>query len=444
MLACLLLAAATTTVSPNILVVVVDDLGIDKVGSYEEGQDIPPTPRMDALAGSGVRFTRAYSMPVCSSTRAAMLTGRYPFRTGVGWYISPGVRAALPLEEVTIPEVLDEHESGYDHAAVGKWHLASPHDAWPLHPVWSGFRQFSGTLGNIDDYYLWPKICAHRSGFSSVHLTATYATTETTDDAMRLIHSMREPWFLWVGYHAPHDPFHDPPPKLHHQVITNARSQFRAMVEALDTEFGRLMSAVDLRNTTVILVGDNGTTGVMSDHPVSRAKGTLYEGGVNVPLIVAGAGIPQGEQGKVSEALVCLTDIFATVIELAGLDPERAVADDVLLDSRSFVSCLRRPEGSSPRDTLFAEHFRPLPPSPANRHRVMITDGRYKLIRDLLQPHPFFDSLFDLDSAPPGEDGRNYCPCVALPEELAEGYEKLVMALNAVIDNEVPLVAHSR
>ena len=142
----------------NVLVIVADDVGVDKIYAYGEHPDAPPTPNIDQLAAQGVLFRRAYAQPWCSPSRACVLTGRYGFSTGVGNPVNQNVpESGLPLSEITIPELLDAGvPAGIATAAIGKWHLASLASGDVLHPNEQGFEWFEGTPGNFssDDYFL--------------------------------------------------------------------------------------------------------------------------------------------------------------------------------------------------------------------------------------------------------------------------------------------------
>lgn len=347
---------------PNILVLVADDLGVDSVAVYAEGADLPSTPRIDALASGGLLFRNAWSQPVCTPTRSAMMTGRHAFRTGMGWLAVNDVPgSALPLAEFIVPEVLDLAGSGYAHAAIGKWHMGNGEVGGPLAPNLAGFSHFAGSETNLSDYYNWTKVV---DGVQSV--SSNYATTETVDDALAWINAQTTPWYCYVAFHAPHTPFHAPPSNLHSVDLTTPsdRLYFKAMVEALDTEIGRLLDTLPsavLDDTMVIFVGDNGTKQSITVAPFDRThgKGTLYEGGVNVPLIVSG---PQVSQPGEVRGLVTTADLFDTVLNLAGLGPGE-VPPGAGEDSTSITPYFANPALPSLRSSVYAEMFRPNGPN---------------------------------------------------------------------------------
>ncbi len=362
--------------TPNILVLVADDLGVDSVGVYAEGRDIPLTPNIDALAVNGLLFRNAWSNPTCSPTRATLLTGRYGFRTGVGALVGPtGFQPALPQEEWTVPELLDLGTgSAYAHAAIGKWHVGNDSVGGDLSPNLAGFSHFSGTMANFFapyDYFNWPKVVD-----GSPSTSTTYATTDSVDSALQWISTVPEPWFCHVAFNAPHTPLHSPPAGLHTVDLTvpTPRLQFKAMVEAMDTEIGRLTASLPagvLDNTMVFFVGDNGTIAQQSVDPFlpAHAKGTLYEGGINVPLIVSGPLV--SSPGSEVAGLVQATDLASTFLEIAGADSS-ALPDGAASDSVSLVPYFADPSQASLRSHAYAEVF--LPNGPLSRPLTVVAD----------------------------------------------------------------------
>lgn len=349
----------------NVLLLIADDFGVDVARFYpaptrrETTPPAPPMPNLTALAQRGILFTRAWTAPWCSPTRAMVLTGRYGFRTGIG-RANSGNLPPLPVSEVTLPEVIGEQTgNSYLMANIGKWHLSSGEDDPRIH----GWPHYSGAhpdLGHLDSYYSWPKTV---DGVTTT--STTYATTDNVDDTLDYIARAAQegkPYFLWVGFVAPHDPFEKPPNELHGRDSLPAtgapkRSLYEAMVESLDTEIGRLLRAVDLSTTTVIFVGDNGTTGPVTAPPYvkTQGKGTMYQGGVHVPLFIAGAGVV-GPGRKVS-ALVNTVDLFPTILELVGIDPAQALGPAIKTDGVSLLPYLERRTHPNRRQWVFAEQF---------------------------------------------------------------------------------------
>ncbi|MCA8952864.1 MAG: sulfatase-like hydrolase/transferase [Planctomycetes bacterium] len=393
----------------NILVIVADDLGVDYVGVYGEGTNPPPTPHLDALAQGGVLFRNAWANPSCSPTRACIQTGRYPFRTLVGRWIghtqSPQNVGLLQAAERTLPERLDAAGSGYAHALIGKWHL---HDAFqPIDVPRSigGYSHYAGSLeGQIPSYFQWTRVVDGVAAPST-----TYCTIQNTDDALAWIQARSTPWLCVLTYQAPHIPYHAPPAHLHTQNLTGLTPQptthtpanipfYRAMVESLDSEIGRLFTTLGpavMASTNVIFLGDNGSVQRQSVAPFdgTRSKGTPYEGGVNVPLIVAGPAVQQ--PGREVAALACAVDVFATVLELAGANGAIAPFEDV--DGVSLVPYLTDPNQTPLRQYAFTEQFTGTAwPAPNGNGHATIRDARYKLIHRWTGA----DELFDLQADP--------------------------------------------
>jgi len=402
--------AAAVSAQDNVLVIVADDLGVDYVGCYGEGTNPPPTPNIDALASNGVLFRNAWANPSCSPTRACIQTGRYPFRTLVGrWighYQNPQNIGLLQASELTLPEVLDAAGSGYAHALIGKWHL---HDSFT--PIDSprtigGYSHFAGSLeGQIPSYTSWTRVVD-----GAAAATTAYCTTQNTDDALSWISAQTSPWLCVLTYQAPHIPYHAPPANLHTQNLAGLTPQatthtpanipfYRAMVESLDTEMGRLFATLGpgvMNATNVIFIGDNGSVQRQSVAPFdgNRSKGTPYEGGVNVPLLVSGPAVTQ--PGREVAALACAVDVFKTVIDLA--DAGAGLPPFLPNDSVSLVPYLNDPQQAPIRQYAYTEQFNGTAwPDPMNNGHATIRDARYKLI------HRYSgggDELFDLQLDP--------------------------------------------
>ncbi len=385
---------------PNILLLIADDLGVDNVGAYGEHPNAARTPNIDGLAAGGVMFRNAWSNQTCSPSRSTLLTGRYTFRTGLGRAITyAGTGFELGLDESTLPQAL--YPAGYRSAAVGKWHMAGEFLSGAQHPLLLGFEHHRGPMDNLPgpnggtDYWDYDKAVD-----GVITRSRTYATTDQVDDALDLMASFGpQPWFLWLAFSAPHSPFHAPPAELHSydlppNVGANIPIYMHAMTEAMDSEIGRLLASMPpavLANTIVIFVADNGTAGVATDAPFdpNHAKATLYEGGVNVPLIVSGPGVARGAE---CGALVNLTDITAAIAELAGADTSFAS------DGVSIVPYFDDPALPSLRSWVYSQRFAPvgfLPVYAADRRTAR--DERFKLLINFDNaPTPTAFELFDL------------------------------------------------
>lgn len=418
----------------NVLLVVVDDVGVDRVRAYGEHPDAGPTPTLDQLAAGGVRFTRCWASPLCSPTRATILTGRYGFRTGIGNIISLQVGSVgLGREEWTLPEAVRRGtDEAVGTAAVGKWHLGST-DQGLAHPRDSGFHDYVGAPLNLDDYFQFTKVI----GDSTIAVDR-YATVDTAEDLVRTVDAFGDqPWFVYAAFHAAHKPYHAPPGELHDFALSGDPEDsiplhHRAMVQALDTELGAALAGIGtdvLARTTVIVIGDNGTQGPATSPPTNpqHGKGTLFEGGVRVPLIVWGAGV--GRPG-VCDALVNATDLYATVLDLLGVDPVAAVPRDVVLDSTSLAPYLADPALPSLREHVYTEAFKPNHAAPGQHTKLRraLRGDRYKLVRDELSG---VDRLYDL-WLDPGEE-RDLLELPALEDEWRAAHVDLDRRLRAVV-----------
>lgn len=331
----------TPPVLNNILLLIVDDWGIDASvfdnTSTDPSISFAPMPNLQTIVNNGVRFTNAYAQPTCSVTRASIITGRHPFRTTVG---NPQTDNTLPDSEIALPEAFTAQSSPYALASYGKWHLGSGATG-PL--TNGGWTEFRGILsGGVTSYTDWSKT---ENGVTTDNVT-TYTTTDQVNEATTFITAQgTDPWFVWVGFNAPHTPYHNPPsglgtypayPETNGEVTgVNRRPAYQAALEALDTEIGRLLQSVDLTKTNIIIIGDNGTPGgvVQAPYDSTHAKGSLFEGGTHVPLFAAG---PDIHITGTSDKLVHCVDLYSTILELADITPS-AAAPGVTIDSKSLV-----------------------------------------------------------------------------------------------------------
>lgn len=352
----------------NVLLVIVDDLGLDHFSPSDRGGDAPPMPNLDRMAAEGMVFDSAFAYSVCSPTRSALLTGRYGRRTGLGDLIGTATEFELPSEEISIPEMLATTATPWASSAVGKWHLGW-NVSGPEQPLLQGFDWFAGTRGNLNvdggtGYRDWTKWTAV-PGEAPTRVSMTrYATQDTTDDAIARAAAMPEPWFMWLAYNAPHHPVEPPPPELIPFTLTGTERPhevFDAVVTSLDTEIGRLLNGMDpglLSRTTIIFLSDNGTPRDMITAPFDKEEGkqTPYEGGIHVPMLVWGPLVAQ--PGSRSSALVSVLDVFPTVAALAGARLDgltRPDGDPVVLDGTSLLRHLAEPTTPGRIDQLMEQ-----------------------------------------------------------------------------------------
>lgn len=353
---------------PNILLVIADDLGKDATSNYTEGQEKPQMPTLQNLMTSGITFDNLWTYAVCSPTRASMITGKLGHYSGV-----LEVEQDISLNEETLHAFIKTQTSGsYDTALIGKWHLSNT----TTDPNTMGVDYYSGVLGGgVSSYTNWKKVT---NGMRSNN--TTYTTTELSNDAIEWIGNRTKPWFLWLAYNAPHTPFHLAPNQLHNQgnlptdvaaIDANPLPYYFSAIEALDHEMGRIIESIPngLENTIVIFLGDNGTPGqvVQSPYRTRRAKGSIFQGGINNPMVVAGAGVTR--KGVREDALIQSTDIFTTIAEMAG----SGVTEKH--DSKSFYSLLSNTDATK-RTYAYAEN--------ADNGEVSysVRNAQYKLIVD--------------------------------------------------------------
>lgn len=316
------LASADAPVeSPNIVFFLADDLGWKDVGFH--GSEIK-TPHLDSLAKGGTELTQFYVQPVCSPTRGAFLSGKYPSRLGLQCgVVRPWATHGLPLEEKTVPDLLTKQ--GYLTAICGKWHLG--HVTKDYLPMARGFAHQYGHYNGALDYFT-----HRREGGLDWHRNQKgleeegYTTTLIGREATRLVleHDFEKPMFLYVPFNAPHSPLQVPPKYLqqYESIKNRKRRIFAAMVTCLDDAVGSVLSALKKRNqwenTLIVFCSDNGgperlgaNNGFLRD-----GKGTLYEGGVRVPAVAHWPGvIPRGQKRK---EMMHIVDLLPTFLGVAG------------------------------------------------------------------------------------------------------------------------------
>jgi arylsulfatase A-like enzyme len=316
---------------PNVLFFLADDLGWGDVGFH--GSEIK-TPNLDKLAAGGARLEQFYVQPVCSPTRAGLLTGRYPMRHGlqVG-VVRPWANYGLPLEERTLPQALKE--AGYTTAIVGKWHLGHCEPAYL--PTRRGFDHQYGHYNGALDYFTHIRdegFDWHRD--DRVCRDEGYSTFLVAREAARLIAAQDpgKPLFLYVPFnavHAPHQvPEHYKTPYAH---LPEPRRTYAGMVAAMDEAVGTILAALDQkglrRNTLIVFSSDNGGPNpgrVTSNGPFRAGKGTLYEGGTRVAACAAWEG--QIKPGTVVNEPLHIVDWYPTLLKLAGASLDQKLLPD--------------------------------------------------------------------------------------------------------------------
>jgi arylsulfatase B len=311
--------------SPNVIFIVADDMGWDVFGKYPGINGIKAkTPTLDSLATNGITFTNYWVNPECSPTRAAMLTGRYGFRTGVGGVQTPPTAFLQSSEKVIHKYINEKTSNAYATALIGKWHVTGNTNLGA--PESFGINYFTGFLpGAVNDYYNWTQT----SNGTQQNIT-TYATTQFINQSVSWIQQQTKPFFLWLALNAPHSPFHRPPLNLISDqalvdnsatINANPYPYYLASIEAMDKEIGRLIASLTTaqkENTVFVFMGDNGTPTQVIQAPFSstKAKSTLFQGGVNTPLIVCGKNVTR--KNIVETAMVQAPDMFTTFADITG------------------------------------------------------------------------------------------------------------------------------
>jgi arylsulfatase A-like enzyme len=402
---------------PNFVFVLIDDLGWTDTGRY--GSTFHETPHIDRLTDAGMRFTDAYAAsPVCSPTRASILTGKHPARLNITDWIGGRQRGALlpaeyvhqlPLDEVTVAETL--REAGYATGFIGKWHLGD----WPYFPENQGFDvNVAGHGAGHPASYFYPYRAEEgRSPAWDVPgledgAAGEYLTDRLTEEALRFIETHRDqPFLLFLAHYAVHTPIQskpepedkyrakaaslpppaDPPFQSESGRALTRRHQddpaYAGMVESVDESLGLIMEKLGelglTQNTVVIFTSDNGgLTTLAGDgkaptavQPLRAGKGWLYEGGVRVPLIIRWPGMVA--EGGVSAEPVTSADLYPTILQLAGLE----LRPGQHRDGRSLVPTLRG-EVALDRVALYW-HF-PHYHGSGNRPSGAVRAGDFKLI----------------------------------------------------------------
>jgi arylsulfatase A-like enzyme len=365
-----LLMAVNANSQRNTIIIIADDLGTDYFGFYENAADTVDVPNIRSLLSKGVRFKFLMSNPVCSSTRSTILTGRYSFRTGVGGVVGGiGGSNQIDTAEISIPKLLKIYDPKIAKANIGKWHLKQPTPAVNLtSPLALGYDWSEGPfIGQLPSFTNWTK---YTNGVASN--VTTYATTENVNNAVTWLKAQKKgsPFFLWLAFNAPHEPLHLPPAALHSysslsgtaaNINSQPKAYFKAMIQAMDHEIGRLFDTLRSMNkfdsTDIIFMGDNGNsprTAQISD--LRKAKGTIYDYGVNVPLIIGGPAVVK--PGRSSNALVNTTDLFGTIVENFGFTGWQVrIPTAKPVDSRSLLPILKN-QTDSVRPWTFSEIFK--------------------------------------------------------------------------------------
>lgn len=414
-----------TEVQPNFVFILADDLGWTDLGCY--GSTFYETPNLDRLAATGMRFTQGYAAcPVCSPTRSSILTGKYPARTdNTDWFGAPQPDEAekhwtkdkpllpaaynekMDLDEKTIAETMKE--AGYQTFFAGKWHLGPTEEYWPEHQGFDvnkggGDRGSPYTPGRYFSPYGNPRL---EDGPEGEHLPDRLAQ-ETVDFIEA---HQKEPFFTYLSFYSVHTPLMtraDLEAKYQQKKeelgledewgtegerevrLVQCHPVYAGMVEAMDQAVGKVLDKLDelglAENTIIFFMSDNGGLSTSEGHPTSNlplraGKGWLYEGGIREPWMVRWPGVTTA--GSTTDVPVISTDFYPTILEMAGLPPQKEQHQDGV----SFVPALKN-EGSFDRGTIYWHypHYGNQGGSPG----AAIREGSWKLI------HWFEDDRIEL------------------------------------------------
>ena len=424
---------------PNVIFILLDDFGYTDLGCY--GSKFYETPNIDRLASQSVKFTDAYAAcPVCSPTRASIMTGRYPVNTGITDWI-PGRQAsnsgsptdkliALPfklelaLNEVTIAEVLQKN--GYRTMISGKWHLGETPEFWPENQGFDvnkgGFSKGSPVKNNTANGYFSP--------YGNPRLedgpVGEYLTDRQTDEAIKFIENTKDkPFYLYLSYYAVHNPMQGKEELIKRftakadsmgltkmqpftrekewikksmsdnfkERIVQSNPVYAAMIYSVDENLGKLFKRLEElkidNNTIIIFTSDNGGLATSEGSPTCNAplragKGWLYEGGIRVPLIIKAPGMT--ESGTIVKSAVCSIDYFATIVEMTG-----SVLPDLKADGASIVPLLKKDKMKERPLFWHYPHYSNQGVEPGSAVRL----GRYKLIDNFEKGR---QELYDLEN----------------------------------------------
>lgn len=392
---------------PNIVIIVADDLGWADVSFH--GQEIK-TPNLDRLTNEGAELTRFYVCPVCSPTRASLMTGRYPIRYGLMRAVLPPWReGGLDLDEMTLPQVLAE--AGYEHRGIfGKWHLG--HSDVKYHPLRRGFTEFTGHYNGAIDYFT-----HEREGELDWHrdYASNYDQGYSTDLIARAAVDFIErhaagdaPFLCYVPFNAPHSPLQakqkdldayqhlaqvNPYPRKRKKPAKDfgmegrgdsPRQTLAAMISSMDQGVGQILQALEdagiADNTLVWFFSDNGGVGVGNNRPLRAGKATVFEGGIRV---VAALRWPNKVQAgiKITSPASCI-DVLPTLMQVTGVSNHGGKP----LDGRSLVGMLVGRETAPGRDL-----YSYIGQGGENSEQITLIEPEWKLVvvgRKLTDPSP--------------------------------------------------------
>lgn len=368
--------ALADSTPPNIVIMLADDLGWGAVSYHAEWAE---TPNVDRIAKEGIELDRFYVAPMCTPTRAGLMTGRYPIRFGLARAVIPPQRNfGLATEEQTIADALGE--VGYHHrGAFGKWHLGHHHVKW--HPLSRGFTRFEGHYNGAIDYFT-----LEREGERDWHVNFEpsdkqgYSTDLIADAASQFIlDAARDdsPYFCYVPFNAPHSPFQAKPEDIARYAKGQKVSRedtLRAMIWSMDQGVGKILEAIEstgeAENTQVWFFSDNGGVGNFkaNNQPLHGSKLTAFEGGVRVPACVRWPA--QWKGGRKVESTMGYIDVLPTVLSTVGATSGRQ------LDGVDVSGVLEGSANDFPERDWYSWHGQ----AGAEREKGAVKTKRWKLV----------------------------------------------------------------
>lgn len=438
-------ALAADAPKPNFVFILIDDMGWRDLGCY--GSTFYETPHIDRLAAGGMKFTNAYAAcPVCSPTRASILTGRYPPRYNITTFLpgrkdmpsqkllQPKINLQLPLDEVMIPKLLKS--AGYVSASIGKWHLGGKDHA----PESFGFDLNIGGSGGGSPpagYFKFAKLPNLQARDDN-----EYLTDRLTEEAEKFIETNKDkPFFLYLPHYAVHIPLQakkDLIVKYQKKADPKAEQNnalYAAMVESVDDSVGRIAKKLDqlklTERTVIVFFSDNGglsvkegpNTPATSNAPLRTGKGYVYEGGIREPLIVRWPGVIK--PGSISDTPVISVDFLPTILELAAAKTELTKPTDGV----SLVPLLKQTGDLKPRELYW--HF-PHYTNQMGRPGGAIRQGDWKLVEH------FEDGKLELFNLK-DDIGEKNDLAAKMPEKTKELQQKLV-EWRKTVDAKMPTV----
>lgn len=381
-IACIFSSAQASDVSPlktsppNIIVILVDDLGYGDISSY--GAKEISTPNIDQLAATGTRFTDSYATPVCTTSRAGLLTGRYPIRMGIHEVFHPESFTGMPPAEITIAEVLSD--AGYATGIVGKWHLGHHPQFMPTQ---QGFHEFYGYAYSND---MLPYYAFDGEKIAEWEVDQSLITQTLTNKSIAFIDAHKnEPFFLYIAHVMPHIPIG----ATGNFKGKSKRGLYGDVVQELDSSIGTIMTRLDTHglteNTIVMFSSDNGPWDWAGEHggssgPLRGAKRSTFEGGVRVPTIVSWP--KRFPAGVVNTGITTLMDWFPTFVEVSGADTKGLNP----IDGRSLAASLETGEDISLQNRSIVHYFK----GEIGGYR----SGDWKLKLPSIKPLPYIMRLF--------------------------------------------------